>query len=142
MKKPPDKLAKNMRKDTATRGPKAGEGRIVGPGFNERVYRIVQTIPRGSVATYGDVAAALGDANVARHVGWALAALRTQGSGNQYNSESVPWHRVVNARGTISPGGNPSRPPEQARRLRKEGVAVSTDNKLALERFRIRQFSG
>ena len=140
MKKTLYKSSNTLRQDATTRGPKPSEGRIVGPGFNERVYQIVQTIPVGSVATYGDVAAALGDAKVARHVGWALAALRKQGSGNHYHSESVPWHRVVNARGTISVGGNPGRPPEQARRLRKEGVAVSADNKLELERFRIRHF--
>lgn len=123
---------------TRQSGPATAVGRIVGPGFNQRVYRLVQKIPRGSVATYGDIAAAMGDAKVARHVGWALAALRKQTHGTRFNSETVPWHRVVNARGTISTGGDPERPPQQSRQLRDEGVEVSADNKLALSRYRVR----
>ncbi|MBT8139949.1 MAG: MGMT family protein [Gammaproteobacteria bacterium] len=123
------------------KGPAADKGRVVGPGFNKRVYALVQKIPRGSVATYGDIAAALGEAKVARHVGWALAALQKAADNELYNGESVPWHRVVNARGTISVGGNPLRPPEQALRLREEGVEVSAQNKLQLDKYRLRNIS-
>jgi methylated-DNA-protein-cysteine methyltransferase-like protein len=54
-------------------------------------YRIVRRIPRGRVATYGDVALAAGKPRGARQVGFALAALR----GTRHD---VPWQRVLGAR--------------------------------------------
>ncbi len=65
----------------------------------ELVYRVVRCIPRGQVATYGQIARILGMPRGARTVGWALRAM-PEGS-------DVPWQRVVNARGAISfsPGG-------------------------------------
>ena len=45
-----------------------GPERIVGPGFHEKVYRVVRKIPKGRVSTFGDVAAALGKRSVARQV--------------------------------------------------------------------------
>lgn len=55
-------------------------------------YRVVRRIPRGRVATYGDVARGAGKPHGARQVGYALAALR--GTVND-----VPWQRVLGARG-------------------------------------------
>jgi methylated-DNA-protein-cysteine methyltransferase-like protein len=55
-------------------------------------YRVVRRIPRGRVATYGQVALVAGRPRSARHVGYALAALR--GTAND-----VPWQRVLGARG-------------------------------------------
>jgi methylated-DNA-protein-cysteine methyltransferase-like protein len=83
--------------------------------FFEKVYRLVRTIPRGRVATYGQVARLLGVPRGARAVGWALRALRGG------RDQRVPWHRVVGAGGRISlrAGSGPS---EQRRRLRAEGV--------------------
>ena len=60
----------------------------------ERVYAVVRRIPRGHVATYGQVARIAGLTNGARQVGYALHALPEH--------TAVPWHRVVNARGAIS----------------------------------------
>jgi methylated-DNA-protein-cysteine methyltransferase related protein len=60
--------------------------------FRAAVHRLVRQIPRGRVATYGQLAAMLGRPRSARAVG---AALRTCG-------DDVPWHRVVNASGGIS----------------------------------------
>jgi methylated-DNA-protein-cysteine methyltransferase-like protein len=59
-----------------------------------RIYIIVECIPRGKVATYGQVAKWAGLAGGARQVGYALHNL-PEGSG-------VPWHRVINAKGGIS----------------------------------------
>jgi methylated-DNA-protein-cysteine methyltransferase-like protein len=59
-----------------------------------RIYAVVRSIPRGRVATYGQVARLAGLANGARQVGYALHALPEH--------TAVPWHRVVNARGAIS----------------------------------------
>lgn len=70
--------------------------------FFERVYRVVRRIPAGQVASYGQVARILGAPRAARTVGWALSSLP--------EGHDVPWHRVVNSRGTVSldargPGG-------------------------------------
>jgi len=83
--------------------------------FFERVYELVEQIPRGRVATYGQVAALLGVPRGARAVGWALRAL------NRPRARTVPWHRVLGAGGRISLRGG-SGPTEQRRRLRAEGV--------------------
>jgi methylated-DNA-protein-cysteine methyltransferase-like protein len=60
----------------------------------ERIYAVVRRIPRGRVATYGQVARLAGLANGARQVGYALHALR--------EGTTVPWFRVLNARGASS----------------------------------------
>ena len=82
----------------------------------EAIWRAVAALPRGSVATYGGVAARAGLPRRARLVGHALkVAPRTL---------ELPWHRVVAAGGRIAfpPGSAAHR--EQRRRLRAEGVAV------------------
>lgn len=83
------------------------------PGVYARIYDIVRQIPRGRVATYGQVAAIEGHCS-ARMVGYAMAAL-PEGS-------NVPWQRVINARGQVSEraGGGGTSP--QRRRLEAEGV--------------------
>lgn len=60
----------------------------------QRIYRVVEQIPHGKVATYGQVAELVGLFGQARQVGYALYRLAP-------NSD-VPWHRVVNAKGKIS----------------------------------------
>lgn len=84
-------------------------------GFFDRVYELVEQIPRGRVATYGQVAALLGVPRGARAVGWALGALPSR------RQKSVPWHRVVGAGGRISPRPGDG-PLVQRRRLRSEGI--------------------
>jgi methylated-DNA-protein-cysteine methyltransferase-like protein len=83
--------------------------------FFVRVYDAVRRIPRGRVATYGQVARWLGVPRGARAVGWALRALRPG------RVRSVPWHRVVGRGGRISlrEGAGPEL---QVRRLKAEGV--------------------
>ena len=103
--------------------------RIVGPGFHERVYRLVKGVPAGFVTTYGDVATMLGSPRVARHVGWALAALVD-------GPTDVPWHRVINSRGRISFKGQTDRAEEQRRRLEAEGVTFNASGVVDLNTFR------
>lgn len=91
-----------------------GPRRIVGPGFHERVFALVRTVPPGAVTTYGDVAAALGSKGVARQVGYAMAAV-PEGS-------DVPWWRVVAAGGRLSQA--PDAAERQAMHLRDDGVEV------------------
>ena len=88
--------------------------RVVKPGFRDAVARMVRTVPEGQLTTYGDVAAALGSPRVARHVGWALAALP--------EGTDVPWHRVINAQGRISFRGDDGRGTLQEALLAAEGT--------------------
>lgn len=62
--------------------------------FSENVIRIIRSIPRGKVMSYGMIAAAAGNHKAARQVSWIL---RRSG-----NSKGLPWHRVVNGKGKIS----------------------------------------
>lgn len=97
----------------------------------QRIYSVVSRIPRGRVATYGQVARLAGLPGQARFVGYALAALD--------DCSRVPWHRVVNAEGQISPRRDGS-PAATVQRLRLEQERVRFDNgrSISLERFRWR----
>ncbi len=110
-------------------GRASGQARVVGPGFHAAVYAVVRTVPVGRVTTYGAVAAALGSPRVARHVGWALAALR---------DEDVPWHRVINAAGRISFKGDTPRAVLQRARLEAEGVPFDASGRIDLRAFGVR----
>lgn len=92
--------------------------------FFSRVYAVVRKIPRGKVATYGQIARALGAPGAARTVGWAMRACPA----------NVPWQRVVNARGEIS-----LRPTtgyhEQRARLRAEGIRFNRAGKIDLKKY-------
>ena len=63
--------------------------------FYNKIYRAVQRIPRGMVATYGQVAAMAGNGGAARAVGNALHINPAPGV--------IPCHRVVNAKGRVAP---------------------------------------
>ena len=97
------------------------------PGRWERIWAVVRRIPRGRVATYGQVAALAELGGQARQVGYALHALPGEGC--------APWHRVVNARGAISlpPGGGAD--VTQRLRLEREGVRFDARGRIDLERF-------
>jgi O-6-methylguanine DNA methyltransferase len=81
--------------------------------FTPAVLRVVARIPRGRVATYGDVAALAGRPGAARAVGGVLAAAARPG---------LPYHRVVAAGGRL--GGFGSRPALKAALLASEGLSV------------------
>ncbi len=81
------------------------------------VFAVVRRIPRGRVATYGQVAALAGFPGHARQVGYALSALDIDAS--------VPWHRVVNAQGRVSlRTGGSGGGMVQRMRLEQEGIAM------------------
>jgi methylated-DNA-protein-cysteine methyltransferase-like protein len=75
---------------------------------------VVKQIPRGQVATYGQVAALAGAPRHARQVGYALYDLPA--------GTELPWHRVINARGEVSPRSEPGWDGFQRRLLVAEGV--------------------
>jgi methylated-DNA-protein-cysteine methyltransferase-like protein len=96
---------------------------------HQRVHDTVRRIPSGRVATYGQVAAVAGLPGRALFVGFALAALP--------DGTDVPWHRVVNARGEISPRAG-DRASEKIQRLilESEGVPFDGRGRIDLDRFR------
>jgi methylated-DNA-protein-cysteine methyltransferase-like protein len=99
-----------------------------------RIYAVVNRIPPGRVATYGQVARLAGMPGHARQVGYALHALRPD--------ERVPWHRVINARGEVSPRAAPGWERIQRRELEKEGVVFDPHGRIALERYAWRPRTG
>ena len=76
----------------------------------EKIRRTVRKIPRGKVATYGDVARAAGFPGSARQVVWAL----------RNAAPGLPWHRVIGAGGRIRLPGESGL--EQRTRLAAEGI--------------------
>jgi methylated-DNA-protein-cysteine methyltransferase-like protein len=89
----------------------------------------VARIPRGRVATYGQIARLANLPGQARLVGYALAALDER--------SRIPWHRVVNARGQISLRSDDG-PAATLQRLRleREKVVFDAAGRIPLERFR------
>ena len=98
------------------------------------IWRVVARIPRGRVATYGQVARMAGFPGAARFAGWALAAIP---DGLRLGGREVPWHRVINAQGRTSPrSGDPAGEClRQLARLRREGVRPSRSGAIDLERY-------
>lgn len=94
--------------------------------FREQVAGLVSAIPRGRVVTYGQIAALLRRPRAARAVGGAL-----RGTGGS----RIPWHRVVNARGGLSPRAQMSSVVTQRILLEQEGV-VLRGGRVALARYR------
>lgn len=97
----------------------------------ERIYAVVRRIPRGRVATYGQVAALAGLPRRARLVGYALGCLEQGGP-------RVPWQRVVNAAGRVSRREHPDGQARQRALLEREGVAFSRAGTIPLSRFQWR----
>jgi methylated-DNA-protein-cysteine methyltransferase related protein len=93
--------------------------------FHAAVYALVRRVPRGRVVTYGQIAARLGYPRAARAVGQAMRDC----------PPTLPWHRVVNARGGISLRGNVGSMLTQRILLEQEGVRVRR-GRLALDRYR------
>jgi methylated-DNA-protein-cysteine methyltransferase-like protein len=105
------------------------------PGAFRRIHAVVARIPRGRVATYGQVAILAGLPGQARLVGYAMSALD--------GKSRIPWHRVVNAQGRISLGpGRGEGAVLQRLRLRREGVRFDASGTIALDRFRWRPRAG
>ncbi len=93
-----------------------------------RIYAVIRRIPRGRVATYGQVASLAGLAGHARQVGYALHAL---GKGTR-----LPWHRVINAKGEVSRRRRPGEELSQRMLLEREGVRFDGRGRVALARLR------
>ncbi len=93
----------------------------------ERIYDVVRRIPRGKVATYGQVAMLAGNPRWARAVGYALHA--------NPDPEGIPCYRVVNRFGRVAPAFAFGGEERQAELLRAEGIEVSGDGRVDLDKF-------
>jgi len=99
----------------------------------EEIYAIVRHIPKGRVATYGQVARLAGIPGHARQIGYALAAL---------GDDDVPWHRVVNAKGEISRRARPGCDELQRILLENEGITFDAAARISLDQFGWRPANG
>lgn len=61
--------------------------------FRNKVLALIEQIPRGKIATYGQIALLAGHPAAARQVGMILQGLK---------ESNLPWHRVINSKGGIS----------------------------------------
>jgi methylated-DNA-protein-cysteine methyltransferase-like protein len=101
----------------------AGKPRTTNKGFEkvfEKIYRLVLRIPRGRVMTYGQIARLLEERYSPRLVGWAMHA-------TPHDERNIPWHRVINSRGTISTGRVILAEPDRQRlMLEAEGIVFDS----------------
>jgi methylated-DNA-protein-cysteine methyltransferase-like protein len=102
---------------------------VTRPHFFQQVYLLVREIPRGRVASYGQIAALLGHPRAARTVGWALNALVDA------EAPEVPWHRVINHAGRITIARAGLNPEVQRRLLEDEGVEFDQAGYVDMRRY-------
>ncbi|WP_320666991.1 MGMT family protein [Prochlorococcus sp. MIT 1307] len=96
--------------------------------FDLRVYEAVSQIPLGQVATYGQIAELIGSYGCARQVGWSLKRLSLP--------STIPWHRVINAKGKVSMKiSREGTDWIQTDLLKHEGIFVDTQSKIPLSRY-------
>ena len=94
--------------------------------FSQRVKDVIKRIPRGKVATYGQIAAMAGNPRGARQVVWLLHSSAMK--------DKLPWHLVINKQGKISLG--PGRGYEiQRQLLENEGVRFGLQDRIDLDKF-------
>ncbi len=93
-----------------------------------RIFRVVEQIPSGRVATYGQVAALAGYPGQARQVGYALHSLP--------EGTEVPWQRVINARGEVSPRSEGGWEHYQRHLLEEEGIVFGDSGRIDLGVYR------
>jgi methylated-DNA-protein-cysteine methyltransferase related protein len=94
--------------------------------YYERIYRVVRQVPAGRVATYGQIARLVGGCS-AQMIGFALAALP--------DGADVPWQRIVNRFGKVSPHGFGFGTARQIELLESEGISFGPDDVIDLDAF-------
>ena len=95
--------------------------------FSEKVFAAVRHVPRGKVATYGQIALLCGKPGGARQVGYSL--------GHGKSGANPPAHRVVNGKGVLSGAAAFEWPGLQRRLLEAEGVVFEEDGHVDLKKY-------
>lgn len=93
--------------------------------YRERVFRIVRSIPRGRVMTYGQIAEILGEGYTPRTVGFVMHT----------SDNKTPWHRVLNAQGASSTGRIVIPHDKQQRMLEAEGIKFNERGRCDLQTY-------
>ncbi|MEG1887235.1 MAG: MGMT family protein [Oscillospiraceae bacterium] len=96
-----------------------------------KIYEIVKMIPRGKVATYGQIAIALGNVHLSQVVGFALH--------KNPNPKAIPCYRVVNRFGEVSSAFAFGGPDCQKALLEDDGIAFTDDGRVDMEKHLISQ---
>ncbi len=100
--------------------------RDIEPVFYQRVVRLIKNIPKGKVATYGQIAEYAGNRRAAREVSYILHS--------SSEKENLPWQRVINSKGRISM--KPGRGYElQKQLLQDEGVVFDEEDRVDFDKF-------
>jgi methylated-DNA-protein-cysteine methyltransferase related protein len=94
--------------------------------FSQRACEVIKKIPRGKVATYGQVAALAGNPLAARQIAWVL--------NSNWRSDNLPWHRIIGGKGRISlmPGNGYE---TQRSLLLREGIKFGNDDSINLDLY-------
>ena len=91
------------------------------------IYQIIRKVPKGKVATYGQIAFLVGIPRGARQVGYALHSLP--------DGSDVPWQRIINSRGKISYKSASFFENIQYQLLVSEGIIFEESGKIDLQKF-------
>lgn len=94
--------------------------------FTSRLLKVISNIPYGKVTTYGRVAELAGKPRAARQVSWVLRVYS-----DKYN---LPWHRIINSKGTISLGRGRGFELQRSL-LEEEGISVMEDGSVDLKKY-------
>ena len=95
--------------------------------MKKKVYEFLKTIPRGKVATYGQIAEHLGNKNLSRAVGNILH--------NNPDPSQYPRHRVVNSKGQVAPNFAYGGGARQRSLLEQEGIVFEPDGSIDLKKY-------
>ncbi|MDZ4676716.1 MAG: MGMT family protein [Oligoflexia bacterium] len=98
--------------------------------FTKQVIKMIKKIPKGKVATYGQIAKLSGKPHGARGVSWILHSCS--------KSHNLPWHRVINSKGKISFHWSTPDFLRQKRILYKEGIKFLTEDQIDLVKYQWR----
>ena len=102
---------------------------VIMDSLHVRIVKVMRRVPRGKVATYGQIGALAGNPRAARQVVWVLHT--------HAEKLRLPWFRIINSKGEISlPKGGGFE--LQRARLKREGVKVTADGKIDLDQFQWR----
>ena len=96
--------------------------------FKDKVIRAVRSIPKGKVASYGQIATLVGIPRAAIQVGWVLHVCGDDGI--------TPWWRVINSKGYISTKCPEHTPNIQKKLLEKDGVGVGKNLSVDMKKYR------
>ena len=114
----------------ATKQARTKKRSVVNPdSIRQRIYAVVRRVPRGKVATYGQIAEIAGLEGHARQVGYAMAAL--------HSGSALPWHRIINAEGRVSMrSAGAGSTIVQQQLLEREGIVFNDGGRVSLTRYR------